>query len=116
MPEITLEDYVAPAAAPHEYLPVIEQLIKAGVNKVATAVFDTEDEAVNYVRQMQVAARQAGVSALKRSLVKVAAKDAEGKPNANAGKFSASVSVRAKITRDRSKGANAATAEVTESE
>lgn len=93
MPEITLEDYVAPAAAPHEYLPVIEALIKAGVNKVATAVFDTEDDAVTYVRQMQVAARQAGVSALKRALVKT-----------EDGKFSASVSVRAKITRDRSKG------------
>jgi len=96
MPEIVLEDFTAVPITPHEYQPVIQQLIKAGVNKVATAYFKTEEDATAYIKGMQVAARQLDVSALKRSLFQVA-KDAEK----NAGLYGASVSVRSKITRTR---------------
>jgi len=87
--KIVIEDYVAPAKAPHALAPTVDALIKAGPDKVATAAFDTEADALAFVRSMQTAAREAGYSALKRRFEEVE------------GKWVAGVSVRAKITRNR---------------
>jgi hypothetical protein len=89
MPDVKIEDFVAPEKAPHEFRPIIEQLIAAGPDKVATVIVDTEDEAFTFVRAMQSAAREVGHSARKRVLV------AEGK------KIKVGVSVGDKIVRNR---------------
>lgn len=86
--EISIEDYVPAEKAPHEYRPLVEQLIAAGPDKVASAVFDNEAEAKTFILEMQKAARELNVSAVKRVF-----------EDAGKGKIKAGVSIRAKITR-----------------
>lgn len=90
---ITIEEFVAPEKAPkapHELAPVIAQLIEAGPDKVAAVEFDTEDEAVAFLKGMQTAAREAGKSATKRFLTVT-----------DKGKHRIGVNVREKISRPR---------------
>jgi len=97
-PAISIEDFVAPAKEPHPLTPTVTALINAGPSKVATAKFDTEDEAKTFIREMQSAAREQNVSARKRALAQ------DGK------KWVVSVSVGARIVRNR-KAKEAVTAE-----
>ena len=88
--EIEFEDFVAPVKAPSEYIGVIDTLIKAGPDKVASAIFATADEAKIYLRTLQTAAREVGVSAVKRGVYDL------GKDG-----IKISVGVRDKISRPR---------------
>lgn len=91
--KIQIEDFVAPEKAPkapHEYAPVIAQLREAGPDKVAATEFDTEAEALTFLKEMQTAAREAGFSATKRFLNLT-----------EKGKYRIGVNVRDKITRPR---------------
>ena len=94
MSDIIFEDYVAPVQAPHEYQPIVQALIEAGPDKIASKLFDNEADAKTYILEMQKAARQLGMSGVKR--IFAADVDAKGK---NTGKIKAGVSVRTQITR-----------------
>ena len=63
--KIEFETITAPVAPPHEYLPIIDQLIDAGPDQAATVVCDNEADAKAYVLEMQKAARQRGMSGVK---------------------------------------------------
>jgi hypothetical protein len=91
--KVSIEDYVAPEKtprAPHEYAPIVAQLVEAGPDKVAAVEFATEEEAVKFLKDMQTAAREAGYSATKRFLNVT-----------DKGNYRIGVNVREKISRPR---------------
>lgn len=92
MVDIQIEDYQAPEKAPHRYAGVVSQLVQAGPDKVASVHSPTEEEAKHFITDMQAAAREQNVSAVKRGLSRQ-----------EDGQWKASVAVRSKITRTRVK-------------
>lgn len=92
--EVTIEDYVAPEKAPHRLAPLIQSLIEAGPDKVATVTAETEEDANTFVKEFQSAARDAGKSGVKRVFT----------PIKNGNKvtgYKVAMAVRDKITRPR---------------
>jgi len=92
--EVTIEDYVAPEKAPSRLAPLIQSLIEAGPDKVATVTAETEEEGNVFVREFQAAARDAGKSGVKRGFTAVM----DGKKVTG---YKVSMAVRDKITRPR---------------
>jgi len=91
MPDIQFEDAPEPTAKAHELQPVVQQLIEAGPDKVATIIADTEDEAKAFIRGMQTAAKQLEKGARKRVWEVL-----------KGGKVKVGVAIGPKLTRNRS--------------
>lgn len=64
--QFELDDYVAPAKAPHAYVPTVQQLIDAGEGKILRAT-GTKEELEAELRKFQEAARELDVSAKRRN-------------------------------------------------